>query len=324
MNKKFLLFIIGCFAVTASCATPEPKLKFFKLAPGYSTEDIKGKLTFKMPSPVITISDPDQKNEKDPSSWEPVFTSSVRSGKEMYAIESADPWYIETKYTIAYQQNSFLLKSLNIDLTDNRLKYIQDVGTIAATIIPFVAGVPFKAAPPPKPPGEAPEQIELRKNLPYSVDVARCFGTTLDEKAPSGKVSCEVPITDRNGKDIGWKAIIVTDNNNKNSTVSYDDLFTKEGKVSTDFPVPDCKEGFVYLQFKDDPKLFSSPITFTNPTRLTSVPMPAKGTITYHPICSADTTSSAAEIAKPIELLKTTVDQIAAAKKAWDDAHKNK
>ena len=325
MKKTFLLVVIGCFAVTASCTTPHPKLKFFKLDSNYSIEDTKDKLTFKMPSPVIAITVQENKEEKPP--WKPVFTSTVTSREGMYAIQSADSWYVETKYTIAYQQNSFLVKSLSVELTDNRLKYIQEVGSIVAAAIPLIALVAVK------PPALSEEEsLEvLRKNLPYNVKVADCFGSFLDDppkpedagKPVSKKVSCETKIMGRKGEDTGWKATIVADRNNQKSLVSYDTFFTKDGYVSTDFPVPDCKEGFVFLEYNGEIR-FSSPITFANPTRLTTVPIPAKGSITYHPVCSADTVSSTADVAKPLELLKTTIDQVATAKKAYDEATKKK
>jgi hypothetical protein len=269
-----------------------------------------------MPSPVIAITAEQKGNEAKLA-----FTSTVTSREGMYAFQSANEWYVDAKYTIAYQQNSFLLKSLGVELTDNRLKYIQEVGSIVVAVIPLAF-----AAPPPS--AEDPLRTKLLSNLPYNVNVAHCFGGILDQpkkgdaNMPVNPVFCEEPIRDKNGVDTGWKATIVADPNNKNTTVSYDEFFTKDGHVSTDFPVPDCKEGFVYLEYDNDIK-YASPITFTNPTRLTTVPIPAKGSITYHPICSADTASSAADVAKPLELLKTTIDQVAAAKKAWKDAKNN-
>jgi hypothetical protein len=319
MKKTFLLFMSACFVVTASCAT-QPKLRFYKLGSDYSTNDTKDKFTFKMPSPVIGITV--QKNEHEKPGWKPVFTSAVTSRKEMYAIKSGDPWYVDTKYTIAYQQNSFLLKSLGVELTDNRVKYTQVLGSIAATIIPLA----FAVGPPPtKPPDD--ELDKLLPNLPYNVNVADCFGSTLDldtQDAADKQVSCKKAINDEKGQDTGWEVIIVTERNNKNSTVSYDNFFTTDGYVSSEFPVPDCKEGFVFLEYKNSGRPYFSSITFANPTRLTTVPIPAKGSITYHPICSADTAYGPADVANPLELLKTTIDQVAAAKKAYDGAKKKK
>jgi hypothetical protein len=313
MKKTCLLFLIGCLAVTASCAI-QPKLNFYKLKSDYTTEDTKDKFTFKMPSPVIAITV--QKNKDETPPWKPVITSTSKSREGMYAIKSADPWYVDTKYTIAYQQNSFLLKSLSIELTDNRLKYIQEAGSIVAAVIPLVAAV-----------AALPSDIDkLLPYLPYNINVAECFGNTLDADDAGKMVSCKMKIKDKEGKDkdkegkdIDWNVAIVTDRNSKNSTIPYDEFFTEGGHVSTDFPVPDCKEGFVSLEYKGD-MMFVSPITFANPTKLTTVRIPAKGSITYHPICSADTVSSTADIAKPLELLKATIDQVAAAKKAFDQA----
>jgi hypothetical protein len=275
-----------------------------------------------MPKPIISITD--QQKDKDISQWEPTMTASVKSREGIYAIKADDPWYINSTLSIAYQQNSFLFKSFSIEVTDNRTKYIQQAGSILATIIPFIAAVP---PPQPQPQPEDNGLEELRRNLPYNVDVEDCFGGKLDEPSndttdKSKLVSCEEPINDRNGKDTGWKVMIVTEHNNKNSSISYEEFFTKDGYSATNFPIPECKEGFVYLQYNNNKKLYSSPITFANPTRLVAIPIPPKGSITYHPICSADSTSSSADIANPLDLIKTTIDQLAAAKKAYDSVTK--
>jgi hypothetical protein len=302
MKKIVLLFIICCFAVTAGCSATHPKLRFLSLDPNYDIQNNKDKYIFKMPRPVITISA--QKDENATPPWKPAFTSTVNSRPGVYAIKSEEPWYIDAKFAIAYQQNSFLLKSFGIDLTDNRVKYIQQLGAIAVAAIPLVIAMA------PADPLEA-----LRKNLPYNVDVAVCFGTTLDSLDAREKVSCEIPIGDS-----GWKVEIVTDRNDE-TTISYDKYFTKEGVVSTNFPVPDCKEGFVSLVFQSERK-FVSPITFANPTKLAAVVTPSKGSITFHPICSADTAYDTADVATPLELLKTTIDQVKAAEQAYRDAKK--
>jgi hypothetical protein len=313
MKKAVLLFVSGCFAVAASCSTTHPKLQFFKLDSNYSIGDTEDKFTFRMPNPVIVITS--QQNERETPSLKPVFTPTVKSREGMYAIRSADPWFVDTKYTIGYQQNSFLLKSFGIELTDNRVKYVQELGAIVSVVIPLAVA----AAPPP---GATPrKEANLAQLLPYNVDVADCFGDKLDVQNADETVSCSMILRDKDGHDSSWKVTIITDRNNQNSTVSYDDFFTNRGKVSANFPVPDCKEGFVYLE--DGKQRFGSPITFANPTRLTTVPIPGKGSITYHPICSADTAYAPPDVAKPLDLLKTTIDQVAAARKAYEDAKKS-
>lgn len=306
MKKLFLLLIMVCLIGAGSCTT-QPKLTFYKLGSDSTTRD---KFTFKMPSPVIVITG--QQNEKEIPSWKPVFTSTVTPRNTLYAIKSANAWYIDAKYTISYQQNSSMLKSFGVELIDNRAKYIQELGSVAAALIPFLIGAPPKV-----------QDDILRKILPYNVNVNECFGTALDMKGDGNLVSCEMPLKDKDGKDTDWKVIVVTDRNDQSKTTSYESFFTKDGYVSTDFPVPDCKEGFVYLKYQNEIQ-YLSPITFTNPTRLTTVPIPAKGSVTYHPICSADTVYAPADVAKPLDLLKTTIDQVVAAKKAYEQAIKAK
>jgi hypothetical protein len=264
----------------------------------------------KMPTPIIAITA--QQDAKGGAATI-AYTATVKPREGVYGIKPADPWYIDTNYSIAYQQNSFLLKSLTVEMTDNRSTYIQEAGAIVAAAIPFVVA----AVPGPAPTGET----DLQKLLPYNVDVADCFKGNLDAPDAKEKVSCSSKIEDKNGQPSAWTVTIVTDRNNSTSTFSYDDIFSASGRLSKNFPVPDCKEGFVSLEYNGT-RNYISAITFANPTRLTSVPIPAKGSITYHPACSADTAYNASGAAKPLDLLKTTIDQVATAIKDYEAAKK--
>lgn len=307
-----LISAVLVLSLVTGC-TVQPKLKFSQLKEGFSVADVADKYTFNMPTTVITVSV--KEPEKDSGeTWKPVFSAANVPGDKLYAIGSADSWFVDTKYTLGYQQNSTMLKSFGVELTDNRVKYMQEVGGIAVSLIPLILALD----------GQVQDDglAVLKKNLPMNIDVAKCFVDALDKKYEGEKVSCNHEIKDKNGKSINWTAQLVTDKNNINSTSSYESFFNNETRK--DFPVPECKTAYVALTYKGTQSFISPPITIANPTRVTVIPTPAKGSITYHPICSADTLYSPPDVAKPLDLIKATIDQVAAAKKAFDDAKSNK
>ena len=218
----------------------------------------------------------------------------------LYAIVPEDNLWSTTNLSVSYVGDTHLIKQIGTEVIDHRKDYIEAVGAIVGTAAVI------------KPLWIQAEQISLR--LPVVIDVDEAFGKSMWQR-----------LSMDNDK---WWFQLRADSQNPNGTVDTKAFFDQfANKKTSSFGFSSCREAILYICYDDSqPKIAieSAPVkihlTVIDPSRLETLKLPDKGSLSMHDLCGADLTTQASGVASAGSLVTDVMNQVTAIKKAQDQA----
>lgn len=216
----------------------------------------------------------------------------------VYTVTAKKKFLSTTTVSIAYFDNTRLVKTIGAPVTDNTLKVISSVGGILATVLPLALRKPQIPA----------TDAEKRLTLPIVLDFSE--GANLNAALTDAGVT--IPGTDE------WRYRLRGDTSDgaprPDSTARPAKAFFDRGGTTNEWPYSACLTGILEIWAKNGKKPFEGdvarfPVTIADPRYVRTVALPAKGAATAHTICGVDVKAENAELPGTLAIIEALAKQ---------------
>jgi len=188
------------------------------------------------------------------------------SSKKVGLVHADSAWQT-TNITITKMQNTDLVSEIGSSVTDHRVDYINDIGSVLKTVAPILAGYAITTA------------LDADVDLPFEIDLVELLADPNVEKASTFQIN--------------KPGISILVSNIPPDAEAYADVFGRGRFESRDYFYAACREVNIDAKIKDSSGdhhiTFSGKIADANYVQ--RVQLPVKGKITAHSQCGVSVSS---------------------------------
>jgi hypothetical protein len=273
-SSKFVNVItsLGVMCVLSACQVlPTVSYKVFNASDG----DFEGYNKFKLSSSLILIDKPADEKKIDAITIRSVLAEDPSN--TVYGVVPADQPGVSTAMNVTARENTMLVESIGTDIKDNRVKFIQDLGSAIVMLAGFSALENASGC-------RWPEVIDISDYL---------SAHRRDKYTQKGAL--------KNGCDF------VIDFGPIPPDAILRDKYPFTKRQHTLF-YSACRDATIKINTGDKASVISA-VRIADPNFLQTVVYPAKGKITMHSSCGVSTQSELVETATGLEILNALIAQ---------------
>lgn len=311
--KKIALPLVTLTLLLNGCGTHFPSVQYEKVT-NTTPPDLEGLVKFNLQKTILKLDqDKDQKLVLQAIPGE--------SESNVFQIRPDDPWLIKTSFKWTKRENTNMLQSVGTEVEDNRVKTIESVGGVLASIvsIAFTAyNLPFKLGDEDQPHKPVPPKPTLK--LPLAIDT---------EPFLNGYTSGVINDVADNGtpKDKGGKVpFSLSFGPLPPATLSLAQyLSDTNGKSQHAIFIPACRSAkLTFTDMSSELGGLEFVTTVADPNYVQVIGLPNKGTVNFHSVCGANVLAEKADISTGSDLVNAAMAQAKSLSETWTTAQKKR
>lgn len=269
MSRRQVVGLMTALVLTA-CATPNVKyVAYSQEAPRAAIDGAYE--TYLLPKSILTIG----RSGDEGKYIYPIGLALAADTRNSFGVRAVDRFGVDTDLTVTRIENTALLHSVSVDLVDKRIEYVGDAFKLLGTVATLATGPGIALAG--SSAGPYPREVDTLERLTQ----ANCL-----------RLHCEIPLITPVGTDL---AATLSVGDVPPDAMDLAQALTKIGDARGVLLSSACRQSSVQIRTGEDTQ-DTFHFSLADPRYVQVIPLPSKGTITFHSQCGFNVTSEKVEV----------------------------